>query len=81
MELFRDRFESFENDEAAQLKKLVEDVAQAVETSPLVPNIRISGTTAVLVYFDGKNIFVANVGDSMAILGYYDNHQSSQRGL
>jgi len=41
----------------------------------MVPNILISGTTAVLVYFDGKKIFVANVGDSMAVLGYYDDNR------
>ena len=81
MELFRARVEQFENDEEAQLKSLVQDVAAAAEKTGAIPNIRISGTTAVLVYFDGTSIFVANVGDSKAVLGTYDERRETQQDI
>ena len=32
-------------------------------------NISVSGTTAVMAYYDKQDLFVANVGDSRAVLG------------
>ena len=52
------------------MKFLVEDVTEETECN--VEDTEIAGSTAILVYFDKRHIYVASIGDSKAILGHTD---------
>jgi serine/threonine protein phosphatase PrpC len=45
------------------------------ETAKVGVDPVVSGTTCVAIMFDGKNIHIANVGDSRAIIGIYDSDE------
>ncbi len=43
------------------------------EVKSRVPDIEFSGSTGVMVFFSGQELFTANVGDSRAILCTMEN--------
>jgi serine/threonine protein phosphatase PrpC len=64
---FIERAERFKRDPQTALRELLLDVNDALVRNELI-DTSMSGTTACVAYFDFKNIYVANVGDSRGML-------------
>ncbi|CAG9310576.1 unnamed protein product [Blepharisma stoltei] len=66
---FREKFEDFKIKPKEAISRIIEDCDAAIKANPGEINYLISGTTAVVLFIDGNNIYAASVGDSRAILG------------
>jgi serine/threonine protein phosphatase PrpC len=63
-----ERIAIFKSSPMESLTELIEETNSVLNTTSTIET-SISGTTAVLVYFDFQDLYVANVGDSRCVLG------------